>query len=61
MANLGKALSKQHIVSIINELPESKSISVYISRSKALVCHVKVWQLVSQFPQGAEFLAVDST
>ena len=37
MANLGKALSKQHIVSIINELLESKSLSVHISRSKTLV------------------------
>ena len=53
---LGKTLSQENIVAIVDKLSEGEGISVNISRSKSLIRHVKIWEEVLRLDQGGHFL-----
>ena len=56
MIYLGKTLSQENIVTIINKLPESSSVLVNITRGKPLIGHVKVRQEILLLDEGRHFL-----
>ena len=53
---LGEGLRQQHLLAIVNEVPQGERVHVYVSAGKALICHVEVGQKVPLFDEAAQFL-----